>query len=109
MSSSTRFLIVAVIAPRVYRSGVTQRRSFDLTGMNLALRRNVMMQPRYESYNTKKLFKAADKLWQASVKATNFGGGDTEEKFVTEDVLDWFQLTACLLAYPQFSPFHFHL
>ena len=29
MSSSTRFLIVTVIAPRVYRSGVTQRRSFD--------------------------------------------------------------------------------
>jgi hypothetical protein len=59
-----------------------------LTGMNLALRRNVMMQPRYESYDTKKLFKAADKLWRASVKATNFGGGDTEEKFVTEDKLE---------------------
>ena len=29
VSSSTRFLTVTVIAPRVYRSGVTQRRSFD--------------------------------------------------------------------------------
>ena len=28
VSSSTRFLTVTVVAPRVYRSGVTQRRSF---------------------------------------------------------------------------------